>query len=78
MKGLKMKYTVLQGVISNSGKGDLHVMGEFDTINEATVFFNDIKADKRGYSLNVYSHLETWLLEDDNWDEPISFWSLQL
>ena len=70
------KYQVLQGKIKNNGSGNYNVVKEVDTLEEAIVEFNQIKNEKRGWGRFVNGDvLETWLLESNNWDEPIGYWS---
>lgn len=69
------KYQVLQGKITAGGTGDYDLMSEFDTLEAATNYFNEVKNDKRGYGRFVNGEvLETWLLENNNWDAPVGYW----
>lgn len=70
------KYQVLQGKMDNQGNGQIDLIEEFETKADAIKFFNSIKNDKRGYG-KFYSneHLETWLLKENNWDDPVGYWS---
>lgn len=69
------KYQVLQGVLNNQGNGQIDLIKEFDTLEAAKDFFNKIKADKKGWHISKYEYLETWLLEDNNWEDPVGYWS---
>ena len=70
------RYQVLQGKIKKSGVGDYELMDEFDTLKEAREYFNKIKRDKRGYGRFINGEvLETWLIKDDNWEDPVGYWN---
>lgn len=68
------KYQVLQGVLNNQGNGQIDLIKEFDTLEAAKEFFNKIKNDKKGWHISKHEHLETWLLEDNNWEDPVGYW----
>ena len=66
------RYQVLQGKISSMGTGDLELVNEFNTLKEAREYFNKIKKDKNGFSSYRQSDtLETWILKENDWDNPI-------
>lgn len=69
------KYQVLQGVLNNQGNGQVDLIEEFESFKEALNFFNKIKSDKKGWIISKNEHLETWLLEDNNWNDPVDYWS---
>ena len=70
------KYQVLQGKVNRQGNGQIDLMREFDTLEAAQEYFNDIKRDKRGYGrFNNSEVLETWLLCDNNWEDPVGYWA---
>lgn len=69
------KYQVLQGVLNNQGNGQVDLIQEFESFKEALNFFNKIKSDKKGWIISKNEHLETWLLEDNNLNDPVDYWS---
>lgn len=69
------KYQVLQGVLNNQGNGQIDLIQEFESFKEALNFFNKIKSDKKGWIISKNEHLETWLLEDNNLNDPVDYWS---
>ena len=70
-----MKYQILQGKIANDGSGDYVLINEFDNLEEAQTLFEKIKQDKKGWCLNYHEHLETLLIEKENFDDPVGYWS---
>ena len=70
------KYQVLQGKVNRQGNGQIDLMKEFDTLEAAQEYFNDIKNDKRGYGRFINGEvLETWLIEGANWEDPVGYWN---
>ena len=66
------KYTVCQGKMARSGEGDFVYEEYFNNLASAKKFFNEIKNDKRGWgSFKNGEYLETFLVLNDNFDEPI-------
>ena len=69
------KYQVLQGVLNNQGNGQVDLIQEFESFKEALNFFNKKKKKKKGWIISKNEHLETWLLEDNNLNDPVDYWS---
>lgn len=63
------KISVLQGVMSPQGNGDMNIIKTFASVKEARAFFEDIKKDKRGWSIPKGYKLVTELLVDDDENE---------
>ena len=70
-------YQILQGKIDNSGCGDYHLINEVETLEEAMTLFNKIKDDKKGWFLTSHEHLETLIIEDNNLEEPVGYWTCE-
>ena len=43
------KYTIYQGVMSESGVGDMDAVGHANTLAEARKIFNKVKKDTKGW-----------------------------
>lgn len=70
------KYQVIQGKFTRSGNGNYHLMGEFDSIIEAEIYFDKIKEDTSGYgSFKNGATLETLLLRNNDFDGAIKGYS---
>lgn len=55
------KYVVLQGVVSSSGIGDMHLIRTFTNKKEAIKFFNSIKKDTSGYKMRYDRYAKEYL-----------------
>lgn len=71
---MNKRYSVLQGNMTEFGKGDLFEMMSYDTLEEAQKYMNDIYNDVNGYTKYSYGYLETFIV--DNYkevDDPFYF-----
>ena len=55
------KYVVMQGILSSSGNGDMHLMSSFTNKKEAIKFFNSIKKDTSGYKMSYDRYTKEYL-----------------
>ena len=63
---------IYKDMILSMGTGDLELVNEFNTLKEARECFNKIKKDKNGFSnFRQSDTLETWILKENDWDNPI-------
>ena len=64
------KFKVWQGVISDSGNGDVDVLvGKFDTFEEANKRFDEVKTDTKGWVKPFRNNYLATLLEEATDDE---------
>ena len=55
------KYVVMQGVLSSSGSGDMHLISTFTNKKKAIKFFNSIKKDTSGYKMRYDRYAKEYL-----------------
>ena len=57
----KAKYVVMQGILSSSGIGDMHLIKSFTNKKEAVKFFNSIKKDISVYKMRYNRYAKDYL-----------------
>lgn len=69
---MENRYSILQGIITNQGNGDMFEVSSFSTLDEAKEEFEEIKNDTSGWVFgNKYCYLETQLVETSENDEEV-------
>lgn len=70
---MENRYSILQGIITNQGNGDMFEASSFSSLEEAKEEFEAIKNDTSGWVFgNKHCYLETQLVEtSENDDDDI-------
>lgn len=55
------KYVVMQGILSSSGSGDMHLIKSFTNKKEAIKFFNSIKKETICYKMRYDRYVKEYL-----------------
>lgn len=69
MKTNKETFYVWQGNLTESGGGDIEIVGEYNNLADAKKYFEAIKEDIAGYNLHPHGRIETWITKKEKIDD---------